>query len=732
MAVLLAAVGCSEESEPTGSGGGGAGPPTPQECAIGDRVAGDGTCCAPGTKPGSEGCTPAGILVCGAGFDSDDTGGCVALGPAAACPDGQVALPGETACHELMDCGQGQWGNIPVDASTQYVDASAVGGDGSATAPWTTIQAGVDAAASGAVVAVDAGQYLEELNIGNLLRDRGRCPSMVELVGQGAVGAIIIINAASTGGVVGGMAVTGPGIGIVAFGPDDFLLDAVWVHDTGGRGIDFEDNGGVTAGVVSGSLVERTRDASVIVLSASLTLRDSVIRDALPGGPMGLARGLVVKHNASTSERGSAVVERSIIERVANIGILTEYSDLEVIDSIIRDISPNAASNAFGRGIEIQGSPLTDEQSIATIRGSVIERAFEDGILIDGSVVSIENTVVRDIWPAADTAEEGVAIELQIGLTIPSNVTVTTSLVERSTSAGIAVLASDLTVDGVLVRDIAPGFSGQVDGFGIGIGLQDDLQSPQRSTATIRDSAILRTIGLGLRNQGSDMTLEGVSVIDTFPTESGTFGHGISFLDTDVTVQPATGTIYATGVERAHDVGIVVASSSALVENTVVRDTLPKLATGEHGYGIGIQRPVLGSPFTSATLRDVLVENVIAVGVLALNAELFAERLQVIGVAVQASDGLYGDGIVYTALSHGDIRDSYIEGAARAGVANFGSEMSMGTTTLECNDIQLAGQDLLATPFTFTDAGDNHCGCGKQTDDCKVLSANLLPPAAVE
>jgi hypothetical protein len=43
--------------------------------------------------------------------------------------------------------GAAPWGDIPVESDTEHVDASYSGGnsDGSSAAPWTTIQAGVDA-----------------------------------------------------------------------------------------------------------------------------------------------------------------------------------------------------------------------------------------------------------------------------------------------------------------------------------------------------------------------------------------------------------------------------------------------------------------------------------------------------------------------------------------------------------------------------------------------------------
>ncbi|HZO11776.1 MAG TPA: hypothetical protein VFB62_00905 [Polyangiaceae bacterium] len=70
-----------------------------------------------------------------------------------------MAIPGERACHAVMACANGTWGDIPVDPATLYVNGSYAGGgsDGSSAKPWTTIVDAVTAAAPGALIAVAAG-----------------------------------------------------------------------------------------------------------------------------------------------------------------------------------------------------------------------------------------------------------------------------------------------------------------------------------------------------------------------------------------------------------------------------------------------------------------------------------------------------------------------------------------------------------------------------------------------
>lgn len=143
-------------------------------CQPGEYVADDGTrtaagldpnrVCEPGELETPDGCVPAGVPedACGVGFVHDGDGGCMPVLPSERCAFGTMAIPGESACRAVGDCGAGSWGDIPVGADTQFVDASFQGtSDGSEAAPWTRINDAHAAADAGAIVAVAAGRYVE-------------------------------------------------------------------------------------------------------------------------------------------------------------------------------------------------------------------------------------------------------------------------------------------------------------------------------------------------------------------------------------------------------------------------------------------------------------------------------------------------------------------------------------------------------------------------------------------
>jgi len=94
-------------------------------------------------------------------------------------------------------------------------------------------------------------------------------------------------------------------------------------------------------------------------------------------------------------------------------------------------------------------------------------------------------------------------------------------------------------------------------------------------------------------------------------------------------------------------------------------------------------------------------------------------------------EGTFGDGIdVWSEAAPASLTltSSLIEGATRAGVASFGSTVSIADTVLECDQIVLDGEG----DYDFDDRGGNTCRCDGTTEACKVLSSMLVPPPPPE
>ncbi|HZO15530.1 MAG TPA: hypothetical protein VFB62_19795, partial [Polyangiaceae bacterium] len=235
----------------------------------------DGSCIRPGIGPDE----------CGAGFAHDGEYGCAPVLPAEPCAPGLMAVPGDAACRPVMPCGAGTWGDIPIDATTVYVDQSYVGADsdGSATKPWARIGDAISGAAPGALIAIAQGSYVGDLRIsGKLLRLWGVCPEKVEVVGDIEGGAAVGILNLAEGTEVHGIALRGPSFGVVVTGSREVVLDRLWVHHTGSRGIAVQRDLGPTAATVTSSLVEQCHDAGVRFSGSEGRVEGTLVRETQP------------------------------------------------------------------------------------------------------------------------------------------------------------------------------------------------------------------------------------------------------------------------------------------------------------------------------------------------------------------------------------------------------------------------------------------------------------------
>jgi len=555
------ALGCGSGEDLAGGGGS-------TGCEAPAVTLPDGSCLRPGIAP--DGCSP--------GFVHDGAFGCQPVLPATPCPDGLMALPGDEACRPLMSCGQGRWGDIPVQSDTLHVDAAYTGGDadGSATRPFASIGEAVAVAADGALVAVAAGYYPESIIIQDkALRLWGRCPDQVEVEGNDGLPTLYVGNMAH-GTEIRGLALRGPDAGVVVVGAEQVVLEQLWVHHNAARGLSLEATAEAAPEVtVAGSLIEHNDVLGVYISGAVVTIDGTAIRNSQPhpshqeGG-----RGLNIRRACpdgicDPTARASVTVRGSLLELNHELGIFVVGSDLTLEGSVVRDTLPQASDLRFGRGLSVQVAcdggnfcdPMT--RSTATIAGSLFERNRYSSIFVAGSDFEVLSTVVRDTLPQAADGHGGRGIDCQAG------------------------------------------------------------NGPDSAAPLI----------------------------------------------------PSGGAIRRSLIERSGAFGVMLASLSASVEDTVVRGTVPSDAGDVFGDGIAMVDR--GSP-----------------------------------THVVVSRCLVGD-------------------SARAGVASFGAAVSLDTTAVTCAAFPLNGEPFEGRDFSFTDEGQNGCGCPAPDGECKILSDGLEPPDAL-
>jgi hypothetical protein len=745
---MVATAGCGQ-ADPSGDGAdataGGSGDaigPSPVTeaglgewaCPAGELPLEDGSCLEAGVPPGE----------CGVGMAATGDGSCSPILPDAPCADGEMALPGEAACRPVAPCADGNWGDIPVDSSTQFVDSAytAGGSDGSAAKPWLSVQAGIDAAVDGGSVAIAAGTYAEPL----LVQDKrvrlwGRCPALVRIATVDQMA--LRLEQGSDGSEVHDLAFSAAGhIAVHVGGALDVSVDRVWIQGAGIIGIDVE--GGEPRASVTRSLIEDSGGIGVFGYGAELVVEDTVVRDIahLSDGDFGNGIRVFAGEGGATE----LTVRRSVVSGTWGAGIYGRGSNVHVSDVVIFDVAPEPATESDGVGIGVY--PLERLPSALDVTGTHVARTHLAGILVTGSSGDIRSTVVRDVAPpgALDTS---VGILGGGGLDLPpTTLRVRSVTVEQTRVYGIAVSDADGVVEAALVRDTEPlpSLNGGVDVGGRGMGVETLVASSVRPKLTVAGSRIERTHEFAMTALGGDLTVDSTRISDVaFRTTDKLFGRGIH-----VQFEPATGSssvavVRRSLVERAHDHGIMVYDSDATIESTWVRDTSKNVEAGlPHGQalgrGIAVQGRLLREQEATATIDQVLVEGSHEAGILLLGARVQLRRSVVRGT-LPGIQGALGDGIIVAGIpsmvdpsryypSTLELESSLVQDNSRAGIANFAAVVHMSGTDLSCNPIDLNGEryDELDFAFDFGDEGGNTCGCGAEVRPCTAASAGLQPP----
>ena len=594
MVSLTGVLGCgqSESDTPTY---------TPPEC-----TAGEGEAHVRGCDAGipADRCAP--------GFEADGMMGCTPVLPAETCPDGTLALPGEADCHELASCGDGPWGEVPVDGSTHYVDGSYALGDsdGSVTKPWPTITEALAVAAAGDLVAVAGGTYTEDL----LVIDRpvvlwGRCPSMVEIVGSGAGNGAIEIQTGAAGTEIHGVAVTGSDTGVFLSGSTDVVVADVWVHDTGGRGIAVQPDFGSSSMLVRNTLVEGATDIGLHVLGSDVSVEASVFRGTRENTSYSTGYGVAVQPNQDDGSPATAALQAVVLENNRTAALLVVGSEASLDASVVRFTQPSDLSSRDGVGIIAQNEGLSG--STLSVSASVLYENHSRGIALVASSAMVQATAIHDTQPQEWDDNTGEAMAIIDADGMAADAVVELSTFDHNYQSGVFVRGSTASLTSVLIRDT----------------------EPRRS--------------------------------------DGAFGRGIAVVGQPEDGLTASATIDSCGIHGGRAFGIYVADGQATIDSTMVAQVGPQVSDDGNGDALAVITMDLSQP----------------------------------------------------APSQATVRGSRFESNSDAAVALFGAAVTLETSSLECNPVDVVGYETYigqSNPVTLQDGGGNRCGCLDASRSCAI------------
>ena len=713
----LAAVACggsADETDPA-PGAASASVAPPGSCAE-DEILADGVCehvglpreswCAPGSWGFDGVCHPAGVSIggCGSGFVHDDDGGCDPLLPSQPCPWGTMAVPGDTACREVAPCAPGTWGDIPVDSTTQHVDPTYMGtsSDGSAQQPWTTIADAIAAAAPGAIVALAAGTYAEDVVIAKPVRLWGRCPALVQISGAGT-GTAVTVNQDASAVELRKLSISGSGSGLLAKRAE-VLAEEIWVHDNPSGALVIEDY--YAKLMLEDSLVEQNGEAGIYAYQSTVHVTNSVVRDTLSNSASTAAGG--ISANDST-----LWVLGTVVERNQGTGVLVVDGSSYVIGAVVRDTLPDA-SDAYGWGV-------AGERSGLHVWSSVVER--NRGVGVRGQFLTeLIGTVVRGTMADARGAGGwGVAGVPGPGGE-PGILLVSDSLVEDNREIGVFAAPLELRMTSTLVRGTQPNEAGN-----LGHGIVAEPYANEPCLAAVHVSVVEDNHDAGIFVSGGEASISSTVVRGTQLDAAGEAGRAI-----DVRAQagiPGALTASASLVEQNHGIGVNLVGTDALLYKVEIRDTLPQ-TDGRSGRAVNVQHDAaLGLP-ASLDLYSVLIESSGEIGVGVFGATAKIEK-SIVRNTLASADGRFGDGVLVLANeapAAATVLQSRIEASARAAVSAFGAQLSLGQSQLLCQALDVALEPWNQGPSVFEDLRGNWCGCPSAQHGCKPVSAGIEAP----
>jgi hypothetical protein len=307
------------------------------------------------------------------------------------------------------------------------------------------------------------------------------------------------------------------------------------------------------------------------------------------------------------------------------------------------------------------------------VDGVVLERNATYGVLVHGSSATLHRLSVRDTYPQPLDGSAGAGVQIQSDDVTGrmAEVAIDQLLSERNHYAGLSVTGAHVDVTRALLRDLYPEPSSGEYGRGVVAFL--DPVTGIGVTGSFRGVRIERAVEAGFFAQGVDLVLEDLAVSHTFPRPDGQIGRGICFQSENQELG-SRAELRRIWLEANYDAGLLLEGTTATIEGITVIGTQATVAEGDFGDAVQVLTEA-GFPVASAAITA-----------------------------------------------------AHVEGSDRAGIASYGADVTLSGSELECNPIDLNGQDIGGRPFAFSDEGDNRCFCGDEDEACRVLTTDLRPP----
>ena len=523
---------------------------------------------------------------CLSGWAVSKDGWCEPILPTSSCSKGTMEVIGQPACQPIGDCGTGSYGKIKTTAKTVYVDAAYKGSssDGSLAKPFAKISDALSAAPSGGHIAVAAGLYYDYLNITKPITIAGRCAKQVTIKNMGR-NVLYTIKIRANNVSLSGLTVSGVNPGVTMDG-GDAQLSQMSISDCGGFGLQLSDS----KAILLDSLVANNSELGIYAQSGStVSLIRTVVRDTQPGTQKQFGNALQIGAHTLLKDC-TLLMSDSVIANNMSTSIFLLSVNATIQRSVIKDTKPRPSNGAAGVGVTAEMKSNKSAPSTLKIEDSLVANNRYAGIYLGSSNAVITRSVVRDTREVLDTKGGGYGIQatLSAGRKVPSSLEVHQSVVSRNMDVGVFLLNAKATISESMVQDTRP--NPLLNLRGNGIVADNFTQAAPLSAVTVLDSLVQRNHDIGLAVLSSSGTLTRTIIRGTLPTASDKRnGVGLLVSTTDRIAGTTIGsslTMRDCKIANNRTISAHLYQTNAVVERTILQDTQPMASDNSLGHGL--------------------------------------------------------------------------------------------------------------------------------------------------
>lgn len=280
---------------------------------------------------------------------------------------------------------------------------------------------------------------------------------------------------------------------------------------------------------------------------------------------------------------GDVVAKRLLVDAATAFGVEVVGGKVDLRESVVRNTRPRGDGQR-GIGLSVERPSFGGSVTTVTATLVVLEHNADNGILAHGSKVTVRRSVIRDTEPRADgTFGIGLyALAYSDSKAPAGDVLVEDSLLASNTYAGVQSAGAVVTLDRVTVRDTRPQTDARKIG-GRGVIVMDHPVAKQPGVLTLRSSAVLRSREVGVLAASSTLTVEDSLVRDTKKGADELLG-GIAGVASTTAKAQATVTVRRSLVEANDMFGVYAHGTKLSLEGSTVRKT--RATTADTGWGV--------------------------------------------------------------------------------------------------------------------------------------------------